>query len=121
GRLAPAGPPMAAGSWRWPRAPSVLGWPAEPEKDAVKKDRVESAGLRARRTQTGLTQEALARAAGITRQALSDVEAGRYAPSTEISLRLARTLGCRVEDLFWLDGPRAPLDVEVVAETGAAD
>jgi molybdate-binding protein/DNA-binding XRE family transcriptional regulator len=38
--------------------------------------------------------------AGITRQAVSAVEANQYSPATSVALQLARILKCRVEDLF---------------------
>lgn len=56
--------------------------------------------LRAVRESRGWTQGELARACGLSRQALSAIEAGRYVPNTAVALRLARTLGCGVEDLF---------------------
>jgi putative molybdopterin biosynthesis protein len=59
--------------------------------------------LRAIRTRLALSQQDLATAAGITRQTVGGLEAGLYAPSAGVALRLARTLGCRVEDLFWLE------------------
>ncbi len=36
----------------------------------------------------------------LRRQAIYDIESGRYLPNTAIALRLARCFGCRVEDLF---------------------
>ena len=48
----------------------------------------------------GLTQSELARRAGISRQALSAVEAGAYQPSVAVALSLARELGTTVESLF---------------------
>lgn len=48
----------------------------------------------------GWSQGELARRAGLSRQALSAIEAGRYLPNVTVALRLARALGCRVEDLF---------------------
>ncbi|MCL6552876.1 MAG: helix-turn-helix domain-containing protein [Firmicutes bacterium] len=45
-------------------------------------------------------QADLARRCGLSRQALSAIEAGRYVPNTAVALRLARVLGCAVEDLF---------------------
>lgn len=48
----------------------------------------------------GWSQEELAEKVGVRRQAIYDVESGRYLPNTAISLRLARIFGCRVEDLF---------------------
>ena len=61
------------------------------------------------RTQRGLTQQELARLAGVSRQALNEVENGRSVPSTLIALQLARSLGCRVEELFQLDGAEESL------------
>ena len=59
-------------------------------------------GLRRARQRNGLKQAELAVRAGISRQTLSALEAGRAQPSTAIALNLARALGCRVEELFWL-------------------
>jgi molybdate-binding protein/DNA-binding XRE family transcriptional regulator len=47
-----------------------------------------------------LTQSQLAEWAGVRRQAIYDIESGRYLPNTALALRLARHLGCKVEDLF---------------------
>jgi molybdate-binding protein/DNA-binding XRE family transcriptional regulator len=69
--------------------------------------------VRAVRLAWGLSQAELARRAGITRQALSAIEAGQYLPNTAVALRLARALGCRVEDLFGLGGLPAPAPVEL--------
>ena len=65
--------------------------------------------LRQLRRAVGLTQEALARQAGISRQAYAALESGSANPSTEVSLRLARALERPVEGLFQLrpDPPRA--------------
>jgi molybdopterin molybdotransferase/putative molybdopterin biosynthesis protein len=70
--------------------------------------------VRARRDGLGLSQGEVARRAGITRQALSAVEAGHYGPSTEVALRLARVLQCRVEDLFALRDHRKTIAAELV-------
>lgn len=48
-----------------------------------------------------MTQDALARAAGVTRQTIIALEAGRYAPSLELAFRLARVFGRRVDDVFF--------------------
>lgn len=58
--------------------------------------------LRDVRMAKGLSQGALADVAGVTRQAVHAIEAGRYLPTTAVALRLADALGCRVEDLFSL-------------------
>ncbi len=56
------------------------------------------------RTRAGFTQSFLADRVGVSRQALSAIEGGRHCPSAALSLRLARALGCTVEDLFTLRG-----------------
>ena len=58
--------------------------------------------LRPQRERVGLSQQALAKMVGVSRQALSAIEAGRQVPSTRLSLLLARALQCSVEDLFAL-------------------
>lgn len=58
--------------------------------------------LRDHRLAAGLSVSDLAERIGISRQALTTIEAGRSTPSTAVSLRLGRALGCRVEALFTL-------------------
>ncbi len=50
----------------------------------------------------GWSQSRLGDQAGITRQSLAAIEAGRSVPSTEVALRLARVLGVSVDELFRL-------------------
>jgi putative molybdopterin biosynthesis protein len=52
------------------------------------------------RLKKGWSQEKLAADLNIRRQAIYDIESGRYLPNTAIALRLARLFGCRVEELF---------------------
>ena len=58
--------------------------------------------LRRSRRASGFSQEALARAADISRQAYAAIESGRSVPSTEVALKLARVLETTVESLFSL-------------------
>lgn len=58
--------------------------------------------LKSFRLQKGWSQTELASRAGITRQAISAIEADQYLPATGVALQLASALGCRVEDLFSL-------------------
>jgi putative transcriptional regulator len=52
-----------------------------------------------------MTQEALARQVGITRQTVIAIEGGRYAPSLELAMRLARAFERGVDDVFfWIEG-----------------
>src|SRR5450759_167598 len=60
--------------------------------------------LRVARAERDLSQEQLARAAGVSRQTISSIETGQYCPSTLLAFRLARALSVRVDELFWLEG-----------------
>lgn len=71
--------------------------------------------VRGRRSALGLSQAALAERVGVSRQALSAIEAGRQVPSTALALQLARALECTVDDLFRLPGGSA-----VMARAAAA-
>lgn len=51
-----------------------------------------------------LSQAALAAEVGVTRQTIIAIENGRYAPSLELAMRLARAFDRRVDDVFfWID------------------
>ncbi|MQA85380.1 MAG: helix-turn-helix domain-containing protein [Streptosporangiales bacterium] len=52
----------------------------------------------------GLTQQELARLAGVSRQTVVELERGDYNPSAALALRLAVLLGASVEELFQLPG-----------------
>jgi len=52
------------------------------------------------RQSSGLSQSRLADLVGVKRQAIYDIETGKYMPNTALALRLAAHLKCRVEDLF---------------------
>jgi putative transcriptional regulator len=54
------------------------------------------------RRSRGLTQEQLARQAGVSRQTIAEIEGGDYNPSTVLALRLAALLEVPVEELFQL-------------------
>ena len=60
--------------------------------------------LRVARAEHDLSQDQLARAAGVSRQTISSIETGQYVPSTLLAFRLASVLGLRVDELFWLEG-----------------
>jgi DNA-binding XRE family transcriptional regulator/molybdate-binding protein len=61
---------------------------------------MEADALHRARIAAGLSQAGLAAAAGISRQAVGAIEAGRHRPSVDAALAIARALGCRVEDVF---------------------
>ena len=76
--------------------------------------------LKQARTKAGLTQDALARHAGISRQAYSSLESGNANPSTEVALRLAQSLAERVESLFFLpEQSSESVDAELVRDASA--
>src|ERR1700683_3770017 len=56
--------------------------------------------LRERRQECGLTQSQLASRAGVSRQLVAAVEAGRNVPAVDAGLRLAEGLSVSVEALF---------------------
>jgi putative transcriptional regulator len=60
--------------------------------------------LRVARAECDLSQSELARSAGVSRQTISSIETGQYCPSTLLAFRIARVLGARVDELFWLEG-----------------
>ena len=54
------------------------------------------------RKKAGLTQQELSEAAEVSRKSINAIENGIYVPSTVLSLKIAQTLKCNVEDLFKL-------------------
>ena len=56
--------------------------------------------FRLARLSRGLSQAALADQAGVTRQTISGIEAGRWSPSLDVALAVAAALGSSVEELF---------------------
>ncbi len=76
--------------------------------------------LRGHRRNAGLSQQALAGRAGISRQAYASLESGRSSPSTDVALRLARALGTAVEALFSLaDEPPGVVQADLVGASEA--
>lgn len=59
--------------------------------------------MRVHRARMDLTQAGLAQLAGITRKSINAIETGQMVPSTVLALKLARTLGLTVEELFALE------------------
>lgn len=56
--------------------------------------------VREHRNATGLTQEDLAKAVGVSRQTVIAIEKGEYTPSTTLALRLSQVFGTTVESIF---------------------
>ena len=54
------------------------------------------------RRAAGLTQQELSVNAEVSRKSINAIENGIYVPSTVLALKIAKTLKCKVEDLFKL-------------------
>ena len=54
------------------------------------------------RKSADLTQQELSESADVSRKSINAIENGIYVPSTVLALKISRTLGCSVEDLFEL-------------------
>nr|WP_297306973.1 helix-turn-helix transcriptional regulator [uncultured Flavobacterium sp.] len=50
-----------------------------------------------------ITQAELAERLNVTRQTINAIEAGKYAPSVELALRMSKMFGVSVNELFQLD------------------
>ena len=49
-----------------------------------------------------LTQQELSESADVSRKSINAIENGIYIPSTVLALKISKTIGCKVEDLFRL-------------------
>jgi molybdate-binding protein/DNA-binding XRE family transcriptional regulator len=74
--------------------------------------------LRLARQARGYSQQQLAGMAGVSRQAVSAVEAGHSDPSLRVALALARALGTGVEELFGPSEPQPEVQARQVAPAG---
>ena len=54
------------------------------------------------RKSAGLTQQELSIKAEVSRKSINAIENGIYVPSTVLALKIAKTLNCKVEELFQL-------------------
>ena len=52
------------------------------------------------RKSAGMTQLELSESADVSRKSINAIENGIYVPSTVLALKIAKTLDCKVEDLF---------------------
>ncbi|WP_054968194.1 substrate-binding domain-containing protein [Alicyclobacillus ferrooxydans] len=70
------------------------------------------------RQEIGLSREALAQSAGVTRQAIGLIEAGKVSPSAIVAMRIAKALLTSVEELF--ADPAEDSLVDTVPPSGSA-
>ncbi len=59
--------------------------------------------LKAARAELDLSQEELARKAGVSRQTINMIERGDYNPSLNLCLSICHVLGKTLDELFWED------------------
>lgn len=59
--------------------------------------------LKVARAQHNLTQQQLADKVAVSRQTINSIEAGRYVPSTVLSLKIAAVFQVTVNELFTLE------------------
>ena len=62
--------------------------------------------LKLARVEKDLTQEELANLAGVTRQTIGLIEAGKYNPTLKLCLLLAKITEKNLDDLFWIKGEK---------------
>jgi putative transcriptional regulator len=55
------------------------------------------------RVESDLTQAQLAEKAGVTRQTIGLIEAGKFNPSLRLCLAIAKALDKTLDDLFWIE------------------
>ena len=58
------------------------------------------------RTRLGMTQEALAETAEVTRQTVIAIEKGNYVPSVLLALKIAQVFKKSVDDIFFISYER---------------
>jgi len=100
--------------------PGAPAWPGNADGGRAQPPGTERSGTRLRlaRRARGLSQQQLARMAGVSRQAVSAVEAGLSDPSLRAALALGRALGLTVEELFGPAMPEPSVPVRALAPLG---
>ena len=59
--------------------------------------------IRVARAEVRMTQQQLAEAIGVSRQAINAIESGKFVPSTVLALKMAQIFEKPVEEIFMLD------------------
>ncbi len=63
--------------------------------------RMENIKLKIARVEKSLSQQELAELVGVTRQTIGLIEKGRYNPSLNLCINIAKALNKTLNDLFW--------------------
>ncbi|MBI9045120.1 MAG: helix-turn-helix transcriptional regulator [Anaerolineaceae bacterium] len=56
------------------------------------------------RIEKDLTQQQLADQAGVTRQTIGLIEAGKYNPTLKLCLLISKITDKKLDELFWIEG-----------------
>ena len=59
--------------------------------------------IKVERAKKDMTQQDLAEKVSVSRQTINSIEAGKYVPSTVLSLKIARIFGVGLEEIFELE------------------
>ena len=59
--------------------------------------------MKFKRIELNISQTALARRAGVTRQTIGLIEAGEFNPSIKLCIAICRALNVTLNDIFWED------------------
>lgn len=72
--------------------------------------------VKAYRQAKGWSQAQLADSVGVKRQAIYDIESGRYLPNTGVAIRMAKILDCTVETLFSEENTGDVVEIELAGD-----
>ncbi len=64
---------------------------------------MENIKLKLARVEKGLSQQELADRVDVTRQTIGLIEKGKYNPSINLCVKIAKTLNRTLNDLFWYE------------------
>jgi len=59
--------------------------------------------IKVERAKKDMTQQDLAEKVQVSRQTINSIEAGKYVPSTVLALKIAKTFGVGLEEIFELE------------------
>lgn len=60
--------------------------------------------MKAARVAKDMSQEALAREVGVTRQTILMIESGKYNPTLNLCIEICKALDSTLDELFWEEG-----------------
>ena len=59
--------------------------------------------IKVERSKNNMTQAELAQKVNVARQTIIAIESGRFVPSTVLSLKIAKVLNCKPDEIFFLE------------------